>query len=71
LTYFQTIVNLAEQGGREGAITQAYREYAIEFNDRDVKCVDPFLYFFYILVLTTTTIPLVTANTTSTRKPKA
>ncbi|KAJ3504609.1 hypothetical protein NMY22_g17862 [Coprinellus aureogranulatus] len=32
-----TIVNLAEQGGREGAITQAYREYAVEFNDKDVN----------------------------------
>ncbi|KAF6763774.1 SacI homology domain-containing protein [Ephemerocybe angulata] len=30
-----TIVNLAEQGGREGAITQAYREYAIEFDNSD------------------------------------
>ncbi|KAF5315948.1 hypothetical protein D9611_005058 [Ephemerocybe angulata] len=32
-----TIVNLAEQGGREGAITQAYREYAIEFDNSDVQ----------------------------------
>jgi len=31
----QTIVNLAEQGGKEGVITQAYREYMHELNMRD------------------------------------
>jgi mRNA degradation ribonuclease J1/J2 len=33
----QTIVNLAEQQGREAVITQKYREYAVEFNDKDVQ----------------------------------
>ncbi|EFI28328.1 hypothetical protein CC1G_13857 [Coprinopsis cinerea okayama7 len=32
-----TIVNLAEQGGREGPITQAYREYVVEFDNKDVQ----------------------------------
>ncbi|KAJ8078947.1 hypothetical protein PM082_013231 [Marasmius tenuissimus] len=30
-----TVVNLAEHHGREGAITQAYREYMNELNDKD------------------------------------
>ncbi|RXW13347.1 hypothetical protein EST38_g12505 [Candolleomyces aberdarensis] len=32
-----TIVNLAEQQGREAVITQNYREFAVEFNDKDVQ----------------------------------
>ncbi|TFK30155.1 hypothetical protein FA15DRAFT_726049 [Coprinopsis marcescibilis] len=32
-----TIINLAEQSGREGAITQAYREYVVEFDNKDVQ----------------------------------
>ena len=37
--FFQTIVNLAEQAGREGVITQAYREYMQELNMSDASCV--------------------------------
>ena len=30
-------MNLAEQSGREGVVTQGYREYVVELNDKDVE----------------------------------
>ena len=35
----QTIVNLAEQHGKEGVITQSYREYMHELDMKDVQYV--------------------------------
>ena len=35
----QAIVNLAEQQGKEGPITQAYRQYAEELASKDVLYV--------------------------------
>jgi SacI homology domain len=35
----QAIVNLAEQSSKEGPITQAFREYAQELNEKDVAYV--------------------------------
>ena len=33
----QTIVNLAEQNGKEGVITAAYRDFVHELNAKDVR----------------------------------
>lgn len=33
----QTIVNLAEQHGKEGQVTTGYGEYATELNSKDVR----------------------------------
>jgi hypothetical protein len=35
LKFCKTIVNLAEQHGKEAAITQGYREYMVELADKD------------------------------------
>lgn len=32
-----TVINLAEHGGREGAITKGFREYVAEFDNKDVQ----------------------------------
>jgi hypothetical protein len=37
LTRFQTIVNLAEQHGKEGQVTCAYRDFAVELDWADVQ----------------------------------
>ncbi|KAH6895050.1 SacI homology domain-containing protein [Coprinopsis sp. MPI-PUGE-AT-0042] len=35
-----TVVNLAEQGGREGALSHAYKEHVVEFDNKDVQYCD-------------------------------
>jgi hypothetical protein len=45
LVLAQAIVNLAEQSGKEGPITQAFREYVQELERKDV------LYVFVVYVI--------------------
>lgn len=35
-THMQNIINLAEQQGKEAAVTNAYRDYVGELSDKDV-----------------------------------
>lgn len=37
----QAVINLAEQHGKEGAITQAYRDYMHLLKSKDVQCATP------------------------------
>lgn len=39
----QTVIHLAEQSGKEAAITTAYRQYVEEMNEKDVQWVAVFL----------------------------
>jgi hypothetical protein len=61
----QTIVNLAEQHGREGVVTSAYREYVEEVNLSDVKYVSCEL---FTRVCTDVTEDI--ANMIFTRRPR-
>lgn len=43
--YMQTIVNLAEQHGKEGAITNAYGDYVKELDSPDVQYAHSVLFY--------------------------